>query len=85
MKRHLVILAALAAVALPALARAEEAKAPAAVEQGWVDATELTNLLEEKGVITPQEQEQLTHPRGAPSVDDKTMQEIFRTEPYRGE
>jgi hypothetical protein len=85
MKKHLVILAALAAVALPALARAEEAKAPAAVEQGWVDATELTNLLEEKGVITPQEQEQLTHPTGAPAVDDKTMQEIFRTEPYRSE
>lgn len=85
MKKHLVILAALAAVALPALARAEEAKAPAAVEQGWVDASALANLLAEKGLITPQEQESLTHSTGAPSVDRKTLEEIFRTEPYRSE
>ncbi|OLC18004.1 MAG: hypothetical protein AUH29_00275 [Candidatus Rokubacteria bacterium 13_1_40CM_69_27] len=82
MKRQLAIVAALAVLALPALAGAEEEKGIPG-ERGWVDAAALTNLLEEKGLITPQEQEKLTHPMEAPSVDDQTMQEIFRTAPYR--
>src|SRR2546427_7043978 len=70
MKRHLVILATLIA-------------ALAAGERGSVDASALTNLLVEKGLITPQEQKKLTQPTGAPSVDEKTLQEYFRTAPYR--
>ena len=31
----------------------------------------LTHLLEEKGLITLQEEKALTHPRGAPAVDDQ--------------
>lgn len=91
MKRQLVVLAMVGALALTARVGAAATKAvsfdrPAApAEQGWVDASELTNLLTEKGVLTPQEQKELEHPNGAPSVDDKTMQEYFRTSPYRRE
>jgi hypothetical protein len=87
----LVICAALAALALPPLAGAEEQKVPssggiaAPAEEGRVDASELTNLLVQKGLITSQEQKKLTHPEGAPSFDDQTMQEYFRTPPYHRE
>jgi hypothetical protein len=89
MKLHLVVFAALAALALPAIVRAEEQRVGSAVvmgapkEEGQVDATELTNLLEQKGLITPQEQKALVHPNGAPSIDDRTMQRYFDTPPYQ--
>jgi hypothetical protein len=84
MKRYLVIVATLTALALPARVGAEEATAPA-VERGWVSAAELTNLLVGKGLITPREQKSLTHSTGAASADGTTSEKIFRTEPYRAE
>ncbi len=90
MKRHLAIFATAAALALPALVEAgskavispDAMAAPAA--RGSVDAAAaLTDLLAEKGLITPQEQKDLTHPMGAPSVDEKALREYFRTAPYR--
>jgi len=88
MKRHLAIFATAAALALPALVEAgsktvispDAMAAPAA--RGSVDAAALTDLLAEKGLITPQEQKDLTHPMGAPSVDEKALREYFRTAPY---
>lgn len=84
MKRHLAIFAMLAALAVPGLVRAEKTTAMA-VEPGWVDASELANLLVAKGLITPEEQKQLTHSMAASSVDQRTLEDIFETEPYRGE
>jgi hypothetical protein len=91
MKRHLVILATVVTLALPPGAGAETEKAAsfdgtaAPAGHGWVDASELTHLLAEKGLLTPQELKELTHPNGAPSVEGKTMQEYFQTSPYRRE
>ena len=91
MKRYLAIFATAAALALTALVEAGSKKvvspdvmtAPAA---RWsVDASALTGLLAEKGLITPQEQRQLTQPTGTPAADRKTLEEIFQTAPYRGE
>ncbi len=83
MRRHIVIFATLAALALPALAGAGEIAAPTNEER--VKASELTNLLVQKGLITPREQRELTHRKGAPSVDERMLEEIFETEPYRNE
>ena len=91
MKRYLAIFATAAALALPALVEAGSKKvvspdamaAPAA--RGSVDAAALTDLLAEKGLITPQEQRRLTQPTGAPAADRKTLEEILQTAPYRGE
>ena len=93
MKRHMVIFATLASLVPPALGEARGKRvvspdalaAPAAVERGSVAASAVTNLLVEKGLITPEEQKKLTHSVETPSVDEKTMREIFRGEPYRGE
>jgi hypothetical protein len=65
MKRHLVILATVVALALPARVGAEAKKAvsfdgtAAPAGHGWVDASELTNLLAEKELLTHQEQKEL--------------------------
>jgi hypothetical protein len=91
MKGPFAILATLAALALPALAAgaprhpAGSPDAPVARERGWVDASELTDLLAEKGLISPQEQQSLRQPMEAPPVDERTQEEIFRTESYRGD
>jgi hypothetical protein len=92
MKRLLVVVATLAALARPALGRAEEPQvvSPAAgvtsptAERGQVDASELTHLLVEKGLVTPQDEETLRHRMGAPSLDE-AMQDYFDTPPYRRE
>jgi hypothetical protein len=90
MRRHIVILAALAALALPALAGAGETvvsfdRLAALTNEGRVKASELINLLVQKGLITPQERSELTHRTKAPAVDGRTLEEIFETEPYRNE
>src|SRR5437763_1954543 len=80
MKRPLTIVAMLAALAVPALVSAQQANPPvsspgaatARAERGWVDPARLAHLLEAKGLITSQEEKALTHPRGAPAVDDQT-------------
>src|SRR5437867_5461194 len=89
MKRHLVVLAALTALALPAVVRAERSEGGSSAgtaatrEEGGVKAADLTHLLERKGLITPQEATALTHPNGTPSIDDKTMRQDFDTPPYQ--
>lgn len=91
MKRHLIVFAALAALALPAVVRAEEQTGRSAVaraastERSSVDAADLMRLLEQKGVITRADEKALTHLNGAPSIDDKTMQEYFDAPPYHRE
>ena len=93
MKRPLTIVAMLAALAVPALVSAQQANPPvsspvappARAERGWVDPAQLAHLLEAKGLITPQEEKALTHPRGAPAVDDQTLRKIFQRKQYRGE
>jgi hypothetical protein len=91
MKRHLVIVAALAALVLPGRVGAEAEQAvsldamAAPVERRWVDAGDLANLLKQKGLITPEEKRSLTHPAGAPAVDQKRWEEMFGLEGYRGE
>jgi hypothetical protein len=93
MKQHLVIvvvLAVLAVLALPALVVAEEGAgldvtaAPNSA-RGSVNAAELTNLLADKRLITPEERARLTHPLAAPAVDEKRWERIFGAEGYRGE
>jgi hypothetical protein len=54
-------------------------------EPEWVDAGELADLLVDKGLITPREQESLQHSRRAPSVDEETLERIFRRDRYRGD
>jgi hypothetical protein len=70
MKRTLVILAALALLAMPVVARADDQTIPP--EANWtptppaqrtVDMVRLASLLVEKGMISPQEYAQLTHPQ----------------------
>jgi hypothetical protein len=85
MKPYRVIFATLAALALPGLVGAGETSAPAAEQGSRVDASELTDLLVQKGLITPQEEKRLARPMGAPSVDERTMQQYFDTLPYRRE
>jgi hypothetical protein len=90
MKRYLVIMAVLAALALPALVVAEEVGGALGVtaapgERGWVDATELTNLLVEKRLITPGERARLTRPLAAPAVGQKRWEGMFEAEGYRGD
>jgi len=93
MKRPLTIVAMLAALAVPALVSAQQANPPvsspgaatARAERGWVDPARLAHLLEAKGLITSQEEKALTHPRGAPAVDDQTLRKIFQRKQYRGE
>lgn len=87
MKRHLVILASLTALAVPVLAAAEPrtVASPDAIatpaERESVDPSALTNLLEEKGVITPEERQELMH-LNAPVIDEQTMHKYFDTDPY---
>jgi hypothetical protein len=89
MKRHLVVCAALAALALPGVVQAEQnevgssAGMAAFTEEGRVDVNALTHLLEQKGLITPQEEKALTRRNGTPSIDDETMRHYFDTPPYR--
>src|SRR3989442_14243074 len=89
MNRYLMVFAALAALALPAMVRAEEQKVgssagiAASAEEGSVDPAELTHLLEQKGLITPREEKALTRPSGTSSIDDETLQQQFDTPPYR--
>src|SRR5438093_5142331 len=92
MKRPLTIVAMLAALAVPALVSAQQANPPvssgaatARAERGWVDPAQLSHLLEAKALITSQEEKALTHPRGAPAVDDQTLRKIFQRKQYRGE
>jgi hypothetical protein len=91
MRRFLMILGTLgAALALPAPGDAAQwtvtsPDSPAAVEREWVDASELVDLLAEKGLITPREQAALRRSTDEPLVDPATMDEIFRTESYRGD
>jgi hypothetical protein len=85
MKRYLVIFATLATLALPRLVGAGVTSAPTAEEGGRVDASELADLLVRRGLITPQEEQRLTHPIGGPSVDERALQEYFKTPPYRRE
>jgi hypothetical protein len=86
MKGAFAIVATLAALALPAQAAgADSPDAPVAWERGWVDASELTDLLAEKGLISPREQQRLREPMEASPVDERTLEEIFRTESYRGD
>jgi hypothetical protein len=85
------IFATLVALAFPALAvgapghPAGSPDAPVAQERGWVNPSELTDLLAEKGLISPQEQQSLKQPMGPAPVDEQTQEEIFRTESYRGD
>jgi hypothetical protein len=83
MKRYLVVLGVLTALALPAVVRAERfdvgssAGTAASTKEGWVNAADLTQLLERKGLITPEEQAAMTHPNGTSSVDEKTERQYF--------
>jgi hypothetical protein len=82
MKGPFAIFATLAVLALPALAAgAGSPDAP----RGWVDASELTDLLAEKGLISPQEQQSLRQPMEPAPLDERTQEEIFQTESYRGD
>jgi hypothetical protein len=91
MKGPFAIFATLAALALPALA-AGAPRNPASSpdtsvtwERGWVDASELTDLLAEKGLISPEEQQSLRQPMEVSPVDERTQEEVFQTESYRGD
>jgi hypothetical protein len=84
------IFATLAVLAVPALAVGaprDPGGSPdtPAWDYGWVNASELTDLLAEKGLISPQEQQSLRQPMEAAPVDERTQEEIFRTESYRGD
>jgi hypothetical protein len=86
MKERFAFFATLAALALPGLAvGAGSLDAPVAREHGWVDASELTDLLAEKGLISPQEQQSLRQPMEVSPVDERTQEEVFQTESYRGD
>ena len=95
MRRFLMIIGTLgAALALPAPGDAAQwlltsPDTPAAVEREfereWVDTSELVDLLAEKGLITPREQAALQRSTDELRVDPWTMEEIFRTESYRGD
>jgi hypothetical protein len=83
MKQPLLILATLAALAFPAaVATAED---NATLDREWVDPAALANLLVEKGLITPAEQERLKEPAQPPQVDEETLEEVFERESYRGD
>jgi hypothetical protein len=91
MRWFLVILATLTVmVGAPATGAAQQGEVvgpdeATAREPEWVDAAELADLLVEKGLITPREQESLQHSRRAPSVDEETLERIFRRDAYRGD
>jgi hypothetical protein len=72
MQRQLMIVAMLAVLALPLMVWADETVIPP--EANWsptpparptVDMSQLASLLVEKGMITPQEYGQLTHPQSS--------------------
>ncbi len=78
MKRHLVILAALALLAIPLMVRAEDGGNESAIppEMHWTpyppagktvdsEMVQLLDLLVKQGVITPQDQSRLTQPQSA--------------------
>jgi len=72
MKRTLVILAALALLAMPMVASADDQTIPPEAHwtptppaQPTVNASQLASLLVERGMITSQEYSQLTHPRSS--------------------
>ena len=74
MKGYLMAFVAVAALALPAVVRAEqgEARSCAGIEAST-----------EEGLITSDEEKALTRPKGAPAVDEETMRQYFDTAPYK--
>jgi hypothetical protein len=77
MKRIMLIAAALALLALPVIAGADETVIPP--EAKWtptppartvIDAEKLTDLLVKKGVLTPLERAQIKQPAAAGSASD---------------
>jgi hypothetical protein len=75
MKRQLMVLAMAAVLALPLMVWADDTVIPP--EANWtptppagstVDTSQLASLLVEKGMITPQEYTQLTHPQSSSSA-----------------
>lgn len=81
MTRLMLIAAALALLTLPVVAGAGETRIPAEVQwsstppaRGIVDAGKLTELLVQKGVLTPIEQAQIKQPATAGSTSgDREM------------